>query len=168
MPFLILVVLLIFIPPLSCISCPWRASTLPRVTRIIRILFFINLDLIATIYSIMEESSKTESRTSKLLKLLLKILVTAVCRWYVSRKIDFQKAGAALAHANWFYLFPALIAFAISKWISAIRLNIYFRNINIRFSEWKNVRLYWLGMFYNLFLPGSISGDAYKVILLRR
>jgi glycosyltransferase 2 family protein len=28
--------------------------------------------------------------------------------------------------------------------------------------------LYWLGMFYNLFLPGAISGDAYKVVLLNR
>lgn len=32
----------------------------------------------------------------------------------------------------------------------------------------RNLKLYWLGMFYNLFLPGSISGDAYKVILLNR
>jgi len=28
--------------------------------------------------------------------------------------------------------------------------------------------LYWLGMFYNLFLPGGIGGDAYKIILLNR
>lgn len=30
------------------------------------------------------------------------------------------------------------------------------------------MKLYWLGMFYNLFLPGSISGDAYKIVILKR
>ncbi|MGH2553068.1 MAG: lysylphosphatidylglycerol synthase transmembrane domain-containing protein, partial [Chitinophagaceae bacterium] len=65
-------------------------------------------------------------------------------------------------------LFLALIAFIFSKIIAAIRLNYYFRNIDIHLTEWQNFRLYWMGMFYNLFLPGSISGDAYKVILLKR
>jgi uncharacterized membrane protein YbhN (UPF0104 family) len=56
----------------------------------------------------------------------------------------------------------------LSKLFSAFRLNIYFRNIQIHLPEWRNIKLYWLGMFYNLFLPGSISGDAYKVVLLKK
>src|SRR5258705_11719022 len=116
----------------------------------------------------MEETERKESRVARWLKLLLKIAVSIVCLWYVSGKIDFAKAGSALRNANWFYLFLALIAFVISKWIAAIRLNIYFRNIDIHLPAWQNIRLYWLGMFYNLFLPGSISGDAYKVILLTK
>ncbi len=116
----------------------------------------------------MEETPKTGSKTNKLLKLLLKIAVTVACLWYVSGKIDFAKAGAALKNANWFYLLLALAAFILSKWISAIRLNIYFKNIGIHLPSWQNIKLYWLGMFYNLFLPGSISGDAYKVILLTK
>lgn len=116
----------------------------------------------------MEESPKPGSRKGKILKLLLKIVVTAACLWYVSGKIDFAKAGAALANANWFYLLAALVAFVISKLLAAFRLNIYFRNIHIHLGEGPNIKLYWLGMFYNLFLPGSISGDAYKVILLTK
>lgn len=116
----------------------------------------------------MEESPKTESRTIRAGKLLLKLAVTAVCLWYVSGKIDFQKAGAALRHADWFLLVPAFAAFILSKGIAAFRLNIYFRNTGLSLSETQNLRLYWLGMFYNLFLPGSISGDAYKVILLKK
>jgi glycosyltransferase 2 family protein len=116
----------------------------------------------------MEDIPVKESKPLKWLKLLLKIIVSVVCLWYVSGKIDFAKAGAALQKANWFYLLIALMAFVISKLIAAIRLNIYFRNINIHLPGWQNIKLYWLGMFYNLFLPGSISGDAYKVILLKR
>jgi uncharacterized membrane protein YbhN (UPF0104 family) len=116
----------------------------------------------------MEETERKGSRMARWFKVILKIAVTIACLWYVSGKIDFAKAGAALRNANWFYLILALIAFVISKWIAALRLNIYFRNIDIHLPEWQNIRLYWLGMFYNLFLPGSISGDAYKVILLTK
>ena len=116
----------------------------------------------------MEDNTRKESRAARWLTLLLKIAVTVACLWYVSGKIDFAKAGAALQKANWFYLFLALIAFVISKWVAALRLNIYFRNIDIHLTASQNIKLYWLGMFYNLFLPGSISGDAYKVILLTK
>jgi len=118
--------------------------------------------------AIMEAQDRKESRTRRLLKLLLKIAVTAVCIWYVSGKIDFTKAGEALRKANWLLLICALIAFVLSKVLAAIRLNMYFRNINIRLPELTNMKLYWLGMFYNLFLPGSIGGDAYKVIILTK
>ncbi len=74
----------------------------------------------------------------------------------------------ALLKANWGFLLLAVLAFMISKLFAAFRLNINFRNIKIRITEWKNIKLYWLGMFYNLFLPGSISGDAYKVVILTR
>ena len=116
----------------------------------------------------MEETQKAPSKKNKVIFLLLKIVVTIACLWYVSGKIDFKIAGAALRNANWLYLFAALVAFIISKILSAFRLNIYFRNIGIRLPTWQNLRLYWLGMYYNLFLPGSVSGDAYKVILLTK
>ncbi len=116
----------------------------------------------------MEDKSRTETNTSKLVKLLLKIAITVICLWYVSGKIDFTKAWAVIKTANWYYLLLALIAFIISKLIAAFRLSIYFKNTALYLSQWQNIKLYWLGMFYNLFLPGSISGDAYKVILLKK
>jgi uncharacterized membrane protein YbhN (UPF0104 family) len=106
------------------------------------------------------------TKTARLLKLLLKIVISGACIWYVSTKIDFARAGAAIRGADWFYLFLALLAFILSKVFSSIRLNIYFRDTGIHLPEWQNMKLYWMGMFYNLFLPGSISGDAYKVVLV--
>jgi len=113
-------------------------------------------------------SVKKESRTSKLIKLFIKLVVTTVCFWYISRKIDFAKAFEALQAANWLFLFFAVLAYILSKLVAAYRLNIYFQNIQLHLPPVKNIRLYWLGMFYNLFLPGSISGDAYKVVLLNK
>jgi glycosyltransferase 2 family protein len=114
------------------------------------------------------EIKKKESGIARILKLLLKIVITILCFWYISTKINFREALNALLKANWLLLFVALLLFILSKILSAFRLNIYFRNIKLQLSEWKNIKLYWLGMFYNLFLPGAISGDAYKVVLLNR
>jgi uncharacterized membrane protein YbhN (UPF0104 family) len=111
---------------------------------------------------------KKKTPTSKLIKLLVKIIITGLCFWYISTKIDFLKAWEALLKANWGYLVLAILSFMLSKLFAAFRLNINFRNINIQLPAWKNIKLYWLGMFYNLFLPGSISGDAYKVVILTK
>ena len=101
-------------------------------------------------------------------KLFIKFAVTGVCLWYVSRKIDWGKSFAIIQQSNWLWLFAAIILFTASKVVSSLRLNVYFQNINLKISQSQNLKLYWLGMFYNLFLPGGIGGDAYKVILLNR
>ena len=117
----------------------------------------------------MEEAViKKDSKNIKRLKLFLKIAVTIVCFWYISKKIDIDKAKEAVIQADWWWLFLSIAAFAFSKFLATFRLNIYFKNINIYLTNKQNIRLYWLGMFYNLFLPGAISGDAYKVVLLTR
>lgn len=101
-------------------------------------------------------------------KLLIKVVVTGLCFWYISGKIDWSATRSAFAAANWAWLAIALGLLTLSKIFSSFRLNIYFRNIGLSLSESLNLKLYWLGMFYNLFLPGAISGDAYKVVLLRQ
>src|SRR5215216_5197145 len=113
-------------------------------------------------------SPKKTYSFKKALQLVLKIGITILCFWYISTKIDFSQTWKALLKANWGWLLLAVFFYALSKLISAFRLNIYFRNIGLKLSKWDNIKLYWLGMFYNLFLPGAISGDAYKVIILNR
>ncbi len=107
-----------------------------------------------------------QNKTRKAVILLLKIAVSIFCLWYISRKINFTEIYNSLRISNMVFLLLALAAFVSSKLISSFRLNMYFRNIGLQLSEKMNLQLYWLGMFYNLFLPGSISGDAYKVIRL--
>lgn len=58
--------------------------------------------------------------------------------------------------------------FTVSKLIAAFRLNYFFRSIGISLPEKKNIRLYLLGMFYNLFLPGGVGGDGYKIYILNK
>jgi glycosyltransferase 2 family protein len=105
-------------------------------------------------------------KARNILQLSLKIGITLFCCWYVSNKIDFSRLTEVLPKTNGWWLGGAVLAFIISKVLASFRLNIYFKHIGVDLSQRINLRLYWLGMFYNLFLPGSISGDAYKVIRL--
>ncbi len=110
----------------------------------------------------------SKSPAKRFFILVIKIAASAGCFWYISTKIDFGKAVGTLKEANKLYLLMGLFLYFVSKIIASIRLNIYFKNIGIRLSQTSNFKLYLLGLFYNLFLPGSIGGDAYKVILLKK
>ncbi|WP_215225899.1 lysylphosphatidylglycerol synthase transmembrane domain-containing protein [Echinicola shivajiensis] len=104
----------------------------------------------------------------KNIKLLLKVLLTGVAIYLVIRKIDTQATWQVLKDINLGYLLLAVLFFTLSKVISSLRLNFYFRDLEVNLSETSNLKLYWKGMFYNLFLPGGIGGDGYKVYLLNK
>ncbi len=97
----------------------------------------------------MADKHQAASKTSKRVKLLLKIIITAACLWYVAGQIDFAAAWSIIKNADSMYLLFALPAFIFSKILAAIRLAIYFKNIDLYLSYWQNIKLYWLGMFYN-------------------
>ena len=96
-------------------------------------------------------------------KVLLKLAVTAAALWFVVRNIDLRQVGEIIAGSGKLFLLGALVLFILSKMVSSVRLNRYLRAIGIRISEKANMKLYLLGMYYNLFLPGGIGGDGYKI-----
>jgi len=71
-------------------------------------------------------------------------------------------------NANWLYIVLAVVLFILSQALSVFRLDYYFKDIQLDLSYQSNIRLYFLGMFYNTFVPGGIGGDAYKVYMLNK
>jgi uncharacterized membrane protein YbhN (UPF0104 family) len=104
----------------------------------------------------------------KLLKPLLQLLVTGLALYLVLRKSDLAKLFSIIRNANLWYLLLALFFFNVSKLFNALRLNRFFKVIGIELSAIYNLKLYYLGMFYNLFLPGGIGGDGYKIYILQK
>jgi len=102
------------------------------------------------------------------IKAILKIALSVAALWYVFTKIDFQEVTSIFRNVNYGWLVAATLLFALSKVFSSFRLNLFFRNINAGLTEASNLRLYLLGMYYNLFLPGGIGGDGYKIYLLNK
>lgn len=98
----------------------------------------------------------------------LKVIISAVLLYFIFTKINFEDVLEVLQKSNPVYLVLALLLFIISKVLAAFRLNLYFHKLNVRLSQKSNLKLYLLGMFYNLFLPGGIGGDAYKGYLIKK
>ena len=98
----------------------------------------------------------------------LKVLISAVLVYFIVTKINVSEIKDILVKSNPLYLFLAAILFIISKGIAAVRLNLYFHQLKIPITHKSNFKLYLLGMFYNLFLPGGIGGDAYKGYVLKK
>ncbi len=103
-----------------------------------------------------------------ILKILLKISITGLSLYLVSKKVEFNDLKEAFNKSNPVFLLLAFLAFVLSQMISSSRLNTFFRGIGLQVSEIYNFKIYLLGMFYNLFLPGGIGGDGYKIFLLRK
>ncbi len=99
---------------------------------------------------------------------LAKILFSVLLLYLVFDRIPFREVWATIRGSKPGYLLLALLFFTVSKAIAALRLNRYFYQIGLPLSHASNFRLYLLGMFYNLFLPGGIGGDAYKGFALHR
>ncbi|WP_425636983.1 lysylphosphatidylglycerol synthase transmembrane domain-containing protein [Algoriphagus yeomjeoni] len=112
--------------------------------------------------------AKTESSLKKKLTTALKLVLTGLALFLVFRKIDTEQLWQITKTIHWLWLIPAVFTFVLSKLFTAFRLNLYFKNIGLIISEKLNIKLYLIGMFYNLFLPGGIGGDGYKVYLLNK
>jgi glycosyltransferase 2 family protein len=102
------------------------------------------------------------------IKTLLKLLITAIILYFIFTKIQIEDVWDVFSQANFLYLIPALFLFVFSKWIASERLFLFLHALSPVFSKLTNLKLYLMGMFYNLFLPGGIGGDGYKIFLLHR
>lgn len=101
-------------------------------------------------------------------KILIKLLLTVGALYWVFSNVDAKALGVTLAQADPIMLFGSFIAFFFSQLFASSRVRTFFECIGIELSEWLNYKLYLLGMFYNMFLPGGIGGDGYKIFLLRK
>jgi len=110
----------------------------------------------------------TKQKLWSLTKLFLKIGITLLSLYLVFSKVSFKDLEEALTESDPIFFILAFLAFFISQLITSSRLNGIFKGVGLRISEKYNFKLYLLGMFYNLFLPGGIGGDGYKIFFLRR
>ncbi len=97
-----------------------------------------------------------------------KILLSCLALWWVFRKVDYGHLFALFWQVDWCWLMVSFLVFNMSRWIAAYRLNLFFDQIGLSLSQVFNLKLYYLGMFYNFLLPGGISGDGYKVYFLNK
>jgi len=101
-------------------------------------------------------------------KIILIIAVTGGLLYYVFSHVPFAKIKDRLINANRMWLLAAILSYFASMLFSSWRLLSFFKSINLRFDWRVNLRLYFVGLCYNVLLPGGIGGDGYKIYLLHK
>jgi len=104
----------------------------------------------------------------KLFKTIAKIGISFLLLYFVFTKIDFNQIVALYKNSDTFYLLLSIVLFVFSQFISSIRLNYIFHQNDFLLKHSSNLKLYFVGMFYNFFIPGGVGGDAYKVFILHK
>ena len=85
-----------------------------------------------------------------------------------TRKLVWLTVYTAISKLSIFTLLGVFFLYNISQIISAVRSLYYLNAIGIYLNHSQNIALYYLGMFYNTFLPGTVGGDGYKIFMLKK
>jgi len=97
---------------------------------------------------------------------LIKIVVTVALYVAVFYKVDVSKMWSHLqsVQAGWVAL--GILAYIAGQWLSAWRWWLLLRPVQLTVPYLRMVGFYFVGMFFNHFLPTIVGGDAVKAILL--
>lgn len=107
-------------------------------------------------------------KVKKIVSNVLKLGVSAAAIWWVLSKISFKEVLSLYSAANVWLLLAALLLVTISFILSGFRQNLSFKSTGAHLTPQLNLKLFWLGLFYNLFLPSGIGGDGIKVYLVNK
>ncbi len=99
---------------------------------------------------------------------ILKIVISLLALGFVILKTDVSSVLAIYQRSNLLLVAFAISIFVSSKFLAAIRLKLFLERSGVKITRVYNYKLYLLGMFYNLFLPGGVGGDGYKIYLLSK
>jgi glycosyltransferase 2 family protein len=102
------------------------------------------------------------------MKFLLKLIVSLGLLWLVLSRLTWFEVRAALAAPGWTWLAAALAVYGASVWGGAMQWIWLLRAAGFVTPTGEIRRLYFIGLFFNNFLPANIGGDAYKIIDLGR
>ncbi|MDH3974488.1 MAG: flippase-like domain-containing protein [Deltaproteobacteria bacterium] len=100
------------------------------------------------------------------IKTLIKTAITIILLTVIFRFVDFPSLLKILKEINPLYLIPAVAFQFLSTFVSSLRWNIIMKTLDFKESTWFYIKSYFKGTFFNQALPGSIGGDAVRVLEL--
>lgn len=97
---------------------------------------------------------------------LAKVLVTLTLLAVVALTVDLRQVWGAVSKASWLYLLLALGLYQVGIGVRSYRWQVLLRaqDVNVPFS--KLLDLYYVGTFFNNFMPTGFGGDVVKMFEL--
>jgi uncharacterized protein (TIRG00374 family) len=100
-------------------------------------------------------------------KALIRVAIGGVVIAILLSQADLHEIGDALGNARPGYIAGAVVVIVGGLLVSAYRWHAYLDALEMRLPIGTLVRLYFVGTFFNAFLPTGVGGDAYKAMRLR-
>jgi glycosyltransferase 2 family protein len=98
----------------------------------------------------------------------LKVLFSVLLLGLLSRMIDIPRTVQVLANIDAYFLSLAIFVFALGQGINAVKWFWLGKSLALPCGLGSYLRLYTMGMFLAIFLPGSMGGDLGRAVLLTR
>jgi uncharacterized protein (TIRG00374 family) len=100
---------------------------------------------------------------------LLQLAVTIGLLWWLIHDPQRRAVmGAAIAMADWRWMILSLAAAGVCELFGILRWQLFLRMLHIEVPLRETSRLFFIGAFFNQFLPGTTGGDVVRVIFLMR
>ncbi|MBS4025878.1 MAG: flippase-like domain-containing protein, partial [Clostridia bacterium] len=93
----------------------------------------------------------------------LRLGVSAGLIWFLFTRIELESLAVLSANITWGYLLVALFLALMAMPYSAYKWQPLLKAQGLHYSLGKLTRIYFLGLFFNNFLPSSIGGDVVRV-----
>jgi hypothetical protein len=108
------------------------------------------------------------NRAKPVIVFLLKLLVSAGLLGYFLSRVHPERFLTTFATAKFSYIALALAVYLVAQGVSAMRWATLVRPLGIKTPFKDLVRYYLVGMFFNLFAPGTVGGDVSRIYYLVR
>jgi glycosyltransferase 2 family protein len=100
---------------------------------------------------------------------LLQVAVTVGLLWWLFHDPQRRAVmGAALKVADWRWIVLAIAAAGVCEFFGILRWQLFLRMLHIEVPLRETSKLFFIGAFFNQFLPGTTGGDVVRVIFLMR
>jgi hypothetical protein len=99
----------------------------------------------------------------------LQVLVTVGLLWWLFH--DPQRrltVWNALQTADWRWMFAAMAAAGLCEFFGILRWQLFLKMLHLRVRLSEVTKLFFIGAFFNQFLPGTTGGDVVRVLFLMR
>jgi uncharacterized protein (TIRG00374 family) len=100
---------------------------------------------------------------------ILQAAVTVGLLWWLLHDPERrQDMAAAIAKADWRWVLAALVAAGLCELFGILRWQLFLEMLHLRVPFAETTRLFFIGAFFNQFLPGTTGGDVVRVLYLMR
>lgn len=100
---------------------------------------------------------------------MIQVLVTIGLLWWLlhdpTRRTDMSEA---IARANVWWLLAAMVSAGACEFFGIIRWQLFLKMLHLQIPLAETTRLFFIGAFFNQFLPGTTGGDVVRVLYVMR